>query len=365
MGIYIILIAFVIIISFLSLDKRIKNDYHLFFSIIFIIILSVIAGGRVMGYDFVSYYKHFERVPEIMNYERTDYTIELGYELLVSLFKSFSDSFNGYLFFYAFFTMILACVACFKYSSLPLLSFGMFFSYCFFFQVMGQMRQPFAILTMYIILIPLMLKKKYFWATAVILASTVLLHKSCFLAILIFVFKDRLIRPKTLVMIFCGIIILYVLSSVLVNLMIALIPKSFYLYDAIVTYTSSKSIQVGFTLGMLERIGMFFIMYYFSYKYGIYQNNQKIRLFLNLYLTGIVIYFSFISIAAEFATRGTFFYIYSIFFILPNLITEIPCRNVKYTLCMITLLWSMYIASGIVRDTENNEEYIPYKSVIY
>lgn len=365
MGIYIILIAFVIIISFLSLDKRIKNDYHLFFSIIFIIILSAVAGGRVMGYDFVSYYKHFELVPEIMSYERTDYTIEIGYELLVSLFKSFSDSFNGYLFFYAFITMILASITCFKYSSLPLLSFGMFFSYCFFFQVMGQMRQPFAILIMYIFLIPLLLEKKYLWSLAVILASTILLHKSCFLAILIFIFKDRVIRPKLLALVFMGVIILYVLSSVIVSMMIALIPKSFFLYDAIVTYTSLKSIQVGFTLGMLERIGMFFVMYYFSYKYGIYQNNQKIRLFLNIYLTGIVIYFSFISIAAEFATRGTFFYIYSIFFILPNMISEIPYRRVKYTLCLVTLLWSLYIASGIVRDTENNEEYIPYKSVIF
>lgn len=365
MGIYLFLIASVTIVSFLSLDKRIKKDYHLYFSVVLMIVLSVVAGCRIIGYDFGSYYKHFVRVPEIIEYERTDNTIEVGYELLVSLYKSFCESFNGFLFVFALITMIMAVVTCFKYSKLPLLSFALFFSYCFFFQVMGQMRQPFAILAMYLMLIPLVLRKKYVLSVVVIILSTIVLHKSCILAVLLFFLNDRIITPKKILMVFVGIFGLYILSANLVKIMLLVIPQSFFLYDAMVTYTTTKSIQVGFTLGMLERIGMFAVMYYFSYKYGIYRENRQLRLFLNMYLTGIAIYFSFISIAAEFATRGTFFYVYSIFYILPTMISEIPCKKAKYMLCAVTFMWALYIGTGILRDTENNSEYIPYESIIY
>lgn len=357
MSIYLLLISFVLIVSFLSEDKRIPKNYQAYWFGVFFIVLSLFAGTRLMGYDFGTYQNHFNIVPDILHFHRADSTIELGYELLVSLYKTFSDSFNGFLTFYTGITLLFAGIVCFRYSPNPLISLAMFFAYAFFTQVMGQMRQPFSILFLYLFLIPLIIKHKYKTSIIIILLTTVLLHKSSILALGILVFKDRILKPKLLGMITLCVILIYLGSSHLMKLLLQLVPKSFFLYNALEAYTTYKAIQVGFTLGMIERIGMFLVAYYYANRYNLYQTNQRLRLFINLYFTGVCIYFSFISVAAEFATRGAFFYVYSLFFIMPTLIKEVQIKD-KYFLYTIILLWSVYLAIGVF----GIEEYLPYKS---
>ena len=362
MYIYLITIVTVLGISLTSVDKRIDRNFEFFFTIIFWLLLTTIAGTRLVGYDLDIYKIHFNSVPDITQYTRTDVSIEIGYELIVSIYKTFSDSFNGFLFLYAGLTLILAITVSYKYSPYPLLSIGMFFAYSFFYQVMGQMRQPFAIFFLYIFLIPLIQKRKNIQSCIIILLATFLFHKSCILCLGILIFKDKIISPPKIIL-FSGLTICtYIISSSIIDIILAIIPKSLFIYDALVAYTSTKAIQVGFTLGMLERIGMFGFLYYISYKYNLYQNNITLRVFINAYFTGICIYFSFISVAAEFATRGTFFYAYSLFFAAPILLKETTSKTQTF-LYIIIMLWTIYIGTTLLKNQE--EEYIPYNSTLF
>lgn len=75
-------------------------------------------------------------------------------------------------------------------------------------------------------------------------------------------------------------------------------------------------------------------------------------------------YFSFISVAAEFATRGTFFYVYSLFLALPILISESSIK-IKYILYAITILWCIYLSTGIITKKEENKAFLPYNSTLF
>lgn len=361
---YFLCILIVLTISFFSVDKRAKKEYHLFFSIILIFTLTIIAGTRLVGYDFDVYATHFKAVPDLLHYKRTDVSLEIGYELLVSTYKLFSDSFNGFLTCYAGITLLLAYGVCVKYSPIPLLSFGMFFSYAFFFQVMGQMRQPFAILFLYVTLIPLIQKKKYFASSMLILFCTVFLHKSSILCFAILFFTDRELGKKQILLYSFITICLYILSPHLIKLFLLIIPKSIPIYTALEAYATYKSIQVSFSLGMLERLGMFIVLYYYAKRQNLYQTDKNLRLFINTYFAGICMYFSFISVAAEFATRGTFFYVYSLFLALPILISESSIK-IKYILYAITILWCIYLSTGIITKKEENKAFLPYNSTLF
>lgn len=364
MFLYLITIITVTGISLFSADRRMNKNCEFFLAVMLCLALTIIAGTRLVGYDFPTYKIHFDAVPDITAYKRTDVSIELGYELMVSLYKTFSTSFNGFLLVYAGATMLFAMAACYKYSPYPLLSIGMFFAYSFFFQVMGQMRQPFAILFLYLFLIPLVEKRKYAASIMLILFATIFLHKSCILCLGILALRDRIMKPWQMGILMLVTMAVYILSALLLQIILAVIPDSFYLYDTIVAYTSTKVIQVGFTLGMLERIGMFGVLYFMSYRYGIYQNNSRLRLWVNTYFTGICIYFAFISVAAEFATRGTFFYIYSLFFAAPVLIKELPDKA-KKIMYAIVLLWTVYTGAAIIKNQKDAEEYFPYNSTLF
>lgn len=358
---YISIFLIIIFFSFITADKRtskIQKDYTI---TIFIIVLSVIAGTRLVGYDYYSYQEIFQSISPLSEYKRENPSIELGFELIVSTVKLFSDNYHLFLFIFATMTYIIAGVLFYKYSPYPIISFGMFICYALCLQTMGQIRQPFAVLFAYLLLVPLYLKRKYILTSTVILLSTILLHKSLFFCFFFFVFNDKILKPKHVLFYFGVAIVCFLLSSYVFNLILAIIPSSFYLYSAITDYMSSKLMQFTFSLGMLERLFMFIIIYYIAYKYKFYHNNNVLRLMINLYFMGICIYFAFIRVAAEFATRGSLFYLYSIFIIIPILIKEAPLK-IKYILLSIALLWSTYVSTSVIRDGKN--EYIPYNSIL-
>lgn len=362
MSFYIFIFFIIIFFSFITADKRtsqIQKDYTI---TIFIIILSVIAGTRLVGYDFYSYEGIFQSTPALYEFRSVNPSIELGFELFISAVKLFSDNYHLFLFIFATLTYITAGILFYKYSPYPVISFGMFICYAFCLQTMGQIRQPFAILIAYLLLIPLYIKKKYMWTSMVILLSAIFLHKSLLFCFFFFIFNDKLLRPKQVLFYFCAALVCFFLSSHVFNIILAIIPSNFYLYNVLNDYMTSKLMQFTFSLGMLERFFMFIIIYYIAYKYKFYQNNNVLRLMINLYFMGICIYFAFIRVAAEFAVRGSLFYLYSIFIIIPILIKEVPIR-VKYILFSIALIWSAYVSTSVIRD--GKDEYIPYNSILF
>ena len=287
---YISIFFTTIFFSFITADKRtsrIQEDYTI---TLFIIVLSIIAGTRLVGYDFYSYQEIFQSTSTLFEYRRENPSIELGFELIISIIKLFSDNYHLFLFIFATTTYITAGILFYKYSPYPVISFGMFICYAFCQQTMGQMRQPFAVLLAYLLLIPLYLKRKYLWTSAVILLSTILLHKSLLFCFFFFVFNDKVLKPKHILFYFSIALACFLLSNHVFNIILALVPSNFYLYNVLNDYMTSKLLQFTFSLGMLERVFMFAIIYYIAYKYKFYHKNNILRLMINLYFMGVCIF---------------------------------------------------------------------------
>lgn len=360
MSSYLYLIFFAVITAFCSVDKRISKRHLFYVSIVIIPILTIFAGFRVIGLDYDAYVEHFESVPKILEYSRTDLSMELGYELFVSLCKQFSNSFHVFLVSFTLLSLIAAFALCYRVSPYPLLSFYMFFSYSFFTQIMGQMRQPIAIVLALSGLVPLILSHRRGLACLWIIVSGILFHKSLFF-LLPFIFIADLKLNRIQMSIFCCIaLFLYFSLPSVIDSLVKLIPTNIYLYDTINAYLSYKAISITFTLGMVERVGMTALLLYYGFKYRIYATNQLFRLFTNLYLMGVCIYFIFISVSSEFASRGTQSMTYALFFAMPILLKYVRPKE-KYVILGIILVWGMYVSLGFMDDIDI---YVPYKSIM-
>lgn len=154
MFVYFLILLWVFICAILSLDLRIsKLQQKRIILLLISIPLILLAGIRDgIGVDFDTYLQHYEEVTNLFSFERTFQSMEVGYEYLVSVFKTFHLPFFFVTLFIALITFELFNHLSLRYSTFPSLSLLMFFSLTFWGQVMGQMRQPLAILSLYFFL---------------------------------------------------------------------------------------------------------------------------------------------------------------------------------------------------------------------
>lgn len=359
---YLFLIFFVVFTAVCSIDKRITKNYFLYLALILVPVLSLFAGTRLIGWDYDAYKAHFDGVPLIVDYSRTDLSMEIGYELFLSICKTFFGSFHAFLVIFSALSISLAMYLYHRYSPYPLLSFYMFFAYSFFSQVMGQMRQPIAIIITLLLLIPLLLKRRKIVAALWILCAGVCLHKSLFFLLLFLPIGEHILSKIHFIYLLGGAFISYLILPYFIEGILKIVPANLYLHDAIEAYLGYKSASITFTLGMVERLVMLAILIYYGHKYGIYGRNTLYRLFVNMYLAGVCIYFMFISASAEFASRGTQALSYALFFALPMLLKYVHLKE-KYILALIIFAWGIYLSLGSFTG-DGVEIYVPYKSIL-
>lgn len=359
--IYFFIASFILLMAIWSVDKRANGSYIAFSIFTAICVLTLFAGSREVGLDYDNYVYHFQRVPSIFEYRWTDKSIEVGYEIIASVCKSICNSFHIFLIIYSLITLILAFVLFRRYSPYVLLSFFMFFAYAFYPQVMGQMRQPLAIILSLLGLIPLLKQKRIMLAVLWILFVGFFFHKATlFLIIPIFIITWNF-NKKMIAYFSATALTFYLLSPVFSKILIQIIPKGFYLSEALTAYLTYKSMAVSFSMGMLERIGMSFILFYYAFKYNLYEQNQILKLCINMYFIGTCMYFAFISLSAEFATRGTLTLVYPLFIALPLLLKHVNLKD-KYIILAAICAWGIYLSTNILKDSS---EYFPYKSILF
>ena len=360
MQVYLFIISITFIFAILSINRNTKKITVLWCSVFLFIILSLFAGTRLFGFDYDNYKDHFEECPYIYNYYRYITTMELGYELFVSFCKSISTSFHFFLLFFTCLSIGITLKLCYKYSPYPLVSFLMFFAYSFFTQVMGQMRQPIAISITYLLLLPLILKKKYLSSIILIVTTAFLLHKSLFFLLFGLIVNNKILSKRIIKIIICITIGCYTSSTILIKILPQIVPQNFYLYEVAIIYLTDKSNALLFSMGMIERIVMCLIIWFYVRKYQLY-NQSLLRLFVNFYFIGTCLYFATIALSADFASRGTQVLGYSLFFILPIIYKNVKLKD-KKRLLIIIVLWSLYLSMTFMRS---QNIFLPYKSVIF
>lgn len=359
--IYIITASFILLMAVWSVDRRANRAYVALSIFTAVCILTLFAGSRKIGLDYDTYLYHFQKVPLIFEYTWTDKSIEMGYEIGVSLCKTICNSFHFFLLIFSLTTIILALILFKKYSPYVLLSFFMFFAYAFYPQVMGQMRQPLAIILALLAIIPLLRQKRIKLAVLWIFFIGFFFHKAILFLIAPVFFLTWDFNRKKITYFSAISLTLYLLSPILSKILIQIIPQGFYLSDALTAYLTYKSMVVSFSMGMLERVGMCFILFYYAFKYNLYEQNQTLKLLINMYFVGTCMYFSFISLSAEFASRGTLALVYPLFIALPLLLKHVNLRD-KYIILTIICAWGIYLSMNVLNDAS---EYIPYKSILF
>lgn len=361
MVVYIFIILLFVITAACSVDRHINKGHFFYFTLIMIPILSVFSGTRLVGLDYEAYVDHFNAVPSILNYQRTDDAMEIGYEFFLSICKTIFGSFHAFLLIFSTLSVFLAIWLCYRYSPYPWLSFYMFFAFSFFPQVMGQMRQPIAIVITFLGLVPLLLRQRIWVAVLWVIIVSVCFHKSLFFLLPFLLIGTRLLSRKQIFCFLGGAFLCYLILPFFITSILRSVPENFYLYAAIDAYLGYQSVAITFTLGMVERLIMITILFYYGCKYCVYQENLLFRLFANMYFIGVCIYFIFISVSAEFASRGTQGLNYALFFALPILLKSVRLRE-KYILLGIILLWGVYLSFSFVRG--GIFFYVPYKSIL-
>lgn len=360
MYIYIVIILYIFSLTLLSLDKRFckKKCYILFF---ISVILITFAGIRDhIGYDYEVYLEHYKEVNSVPNFEKTRESIEIGYEYMVSIFKTFNFPFFCFTLFMAFVTFFLFVRLSLYYSAYSVLSLLMFFAGTFWELIMGQMRQPLAIMILYSFLC-LLKKGKVLLLTLATICVSLLFHKSIFSFLLPIFFLTHQLKSYQY-----GVILI---SSILIgrelipftNIFINWLPDFFFYKDATIAYLTYKAESVTFTLGMIERVAMFLIVTHYCRKYQILEKDKFMLIFYNMYFYGICLYFLLIPFSDILASRGTFVLTWSLFFLFPNTLKYISKKKDFIVVLIVIILWSLYLSTKVFFRDDNI--YIPYKSI--
>ena len=302
---YYCIVIFICTTAFLSLDKRASNVYVLFLFIILSIMLSLVSGTRLVGYDIVAYIDHFNKVNPIQLYSRCNLSMEIGYELLVSITKGISGSFHFFLLIFSSLSLFLSIILFYRWTTYPLVSFMLFCSFSYFTMIMGQMRQPIAVIIVYLVTIPLLLKNRNILATFTVLLCAIYFHKSLYLFTLIIGLSIFTFSLRTILLGFISaFIILFTVSTSVNDFIITLLPKDLFIAQTAQAYLSYKSYALQFSLGMIERIGCCTLIIYLIIKNNL-TNHKLLRILSNIYILGSMLYVAFLGISAEFASRGT------------------------------------------------------------
>lgn len=361
MLIYILIILWVFFYAILSIDKNIKVYDKTFFLFVLLLLIPIAGLRYKIGVDYDSYLFHYELTPDIFNYTRTFSSMEIGYEIIVSLFKTINFPFYVLTLTITTITFFLFYHLAIHYSPYPTLSLLMFFSFAFWGQVMGQMRQPLAIFILYLFLF-LLENEKRIKFLIVIIATSLLFHKAnIFFIFPLFLINHKLKNIHYWCILIMSIIIGFFLSPIIVS-SLSFLPGNLPFKDSLIMYIRNNNNPVIFTLGMIERIILFLIISYLCEKHNLLNQDKKLQLLYNMYFFGICLYFLFIHISSDFGARGSFCLTFSMFFLFPRILKALPNKKEYTFFLIIILLWSLYMSADIFT---RGEIYIPYKSILY
>lgn len=359
MLIYVSILFLIFSSSLFSLDRKVRALNKLLFVFISIFLV-LLAGLRYeIGVDYDTYRTHYDYIPDVLHYYRYDASMEAGYEFVTSVFKFLNAPFYWITLFVASITFILLYRLSFRYSEYPIMTLLMFFSSMYWGQVMGQMRQPLAILLLYQFVFLIIKNKKVFFSFVAVLVA-ILFHKSLFLILFPLVLLNLRFQFRYYYIIFFASLIAGYFVLPLSDIIVNYLPEGILFRNAIVSYLTYLSNPIIFTTGMIERFILFIVITYLCAKYGVLQKDKMNLIFYNMYFYGICFYFLSIHIS-EIGARGSFVLTYSMFLLFPNILKSITSKSDYILFVVVIFLWSFYLSLDVFfRD----ELYIPYKSVV-
>lgn len=255
------------------------------------------------GTDWNPYFDHFESFDGLLSIVLSPF--EIGYSLIVLLFRLFTANYSIFLLFNAMFYYFLIYKSFNRYSHNQHLSLMLFYSLSI--GVMGSNRQLIA-LAICIYAIKFIKEKKPILFFLLVTVA-IFFHTTAFF-FYIYYFLDRRINPLILIfLLFCSIVLgktqfPEMLFSGIGNLLGGHAAEKVMAYSELAADTLAE--QKLSVIGLFKRI-VFLMIFYYNSKYL----NQKLpyyNVMLNGYFVGIIIYFFFSNTLLIMVNRGSLYF---------------------------------------------------------
>lgn len=266
--------------------KKIKLPLCKFFTLIIIFLpLIVISSIRFgIGTDFFNYEDIFSFIKNY-NWGINEYNIEPGFALLNKLVLHFTNNFQWFIVITSIIYLLL--VVLFLYFESDNLSYSifLFLALTFYFSSFNTIREHLGI-SIAMLAIPFARKKKFIPFLLIVCAAG-MIHYSCFVFLIVYLFNRVYITPKKSLVISIIILLASPLLMPLITKIVGLTPYAKYL-------NTGSSISIASILGIGFQLFIFLLAsYYFQNekKYSFYYSIQYISLIVCA-LGGVIPMFS-------------------------------------------------------------------------
>ncbi|MGL5150738.1 MAG: EpsG family protein [Clostridium sp.] len=273
--IYLVLFVAMIICSFMCKDKE-KNDKY--YKVFFFILTGMLIIRYGEGPDYFNYQYVFNQINLLSDLRSLG---DVGFNLIIFLFKQVSDSYILFSAMIGGVSMIFINSFIKRYSTNKLLSLTVFYPFYYMVYLFSAVRQGLAMTIFCAFLIPLLLNKKYIkYVVGVLLLS--LLHMSAiFTLALVVVPFINFVNPKVFVAFLSAILVFKLLG--VQGFFIELLPD--YLQLRATSYIGG-----GISLSaVIQRVGLLVIIGVLYWK-GSNEEKEKNKGLMNLYIVGFLIY---------------------------------------------------------------------------
>lgn len=355
------------IILFLGIGLSLINDRKKISFNIFLAVIAILAFLRFgVGADYFSYQTIYNCLSDsvLSEIKYGSGNLEIGFRLLGSFFKKFGFSYQQFIIVIATVNLFFIARICQRYSKNPTLSLLLYYSFYYLVWTFGGLRQG-IVLSIGIYYLLRCLEKKELFKLIVIVLLLSSIHASAFVLLLLYLVAELGIGKSEML----GLTLLsFAISVIPLGLVIGKMPwLPFYGY--IEPYLGTE-ILISNIINFQSFGRLVFLVIIFIY-YDSFSKDATSKKFLNMYLMGFVIYFTFKFselTAARLAIYGKLLDI----LILPNIyyLYKEKINKAIFVVCLMFLcvfylskeLSTMKRQTGFIAS-ESFEMIMPYTSV--
>lgn len=333
----IIVFFYFVVIQFLENNTRgyINKGLSVFVLILSFIILNIVrVYAQSFFPDIPNYKLLFEPIHPISfviesGYGLDDYNsnVEIGFRVLISIFKLFSNNFSFFLFFISFFQLLVFSFFCKKYKVHLVNAIPIYFALTYLTFQIGMSRQALAFC--FFLLALVYINRKIVYILFLILGAT--FHTSILFCI-IFLWSDKFVNRSFLYVIFLISLVLYLLEIDIVSSFLPLLE----LQDTIQTgridyYVNVNRANSYLGIGFWDRL-LLFVLMNLVYTEMLKKNriNKKNNLIFNLGVSVIIIQMIFFSSPTITSRLRYYIVIFPLIFISEYIYSEYVSSNSKF-----------------------------------
>lgn len=337
------------VILFLAILEIIRNETNkTLFDVMFILITIVAVFRFGVGSDYFGYMGLYNSTPPINDplFLKVQGHGEIGYTILVGLFKMFKIQYTIFIFFISSITMLLFYKYINENSKLKMTSLLIFYSMYYFTYINSSLRQGLALGFFLAILLPMIRKKQYIkYFIFTFLCATI--HASILIVLILpFIYFDFDFR-KGLIFISVSIF----LSAVGIDFIVKFIPS---LYERYLFYANE-----GFSImAILSKI-IFFVIIMLLYNTVKHKTKIHEKIMIDWYIIGLVIYIILFRQALIASREQVYFKAFEIILI-PNFIFLIEKGLKKhifnFSICILSIImWVKEIDAAMGQSNFYNQ----------